>query len=107
MDLELPALEGSVFLPECPQEINGPYEENEFFKNEFAGWIVEGQDSGTPQAPGEPIDVPESGSLTLYSVWDTVGTYDFQVESERQGDTAVYKLTDRGTGGGAGSSLSV
>ena len=98
VDLELPALEGSVLLPECPQEINGPYEENEFFKNEFAGWIVEGQDSGTPQAPGDPLDVPESGSLALYSVWDTVGTYDFQVESERQGDTAVYKLTDRGTG---------
>lgn len=98
VELELPVLEGQLILPECPQEISGPDGDEDLYRNEFVGWIEEGEASADARTPGEFLDAVDGENLKLYSVWETVGKYEFRVETNREGDTAVYTLTDSTTG---------
>lgn len=98
VELELPVLEGQLILPDCPQEISGPDGDEDLFRNEFVGWIEEGEASANARTPGEFVNAADGENLKLYSVWETVGKYEFRVETNREGDTAVYTLTDSTTG---------
>jgi len=41
MEMELPACEGQVCLPECPEELKCPWDDNAIFTAKFAGWTLE------------------------------------------------------------------
>lgn len=98
MEMELPACEGQVCLPECPEEIKCPWDDNAIFTAKFAGWTLEpGTEPAKALVPGTYTDTGEE-HLNLYSVWKPVGTYQMGVRAERQGGTAIYTLFDKETG---------
>lgn len=98
-EMELPARDGQVCLPECPEDIKSPWDDNALFTAEFAGWSLEpGADPTEALAPGTFMDTGEEEYLNLYSVWKTIGTYQMSVKAERQGETAIYSLIDKETG---------
>ncbi|RGY96825.1 hypothetical protein [Clostridium sp. AM58-1XD] len=98
VDMELPVRDGRICLPECPKELVYPEEDEGMFSRRFAGWSSEQDGSAPVQEAGEFMDVMEGDQLNLYSVWETAGNYEFCIEKDREGDIAVYTLTDNITG---------
>lgn len=97
VELELPLFQGKVCLPECPEEIVNPYEDEPLFTGEFAGWRSSiGEDISPVVGSGEYMEIREDEPLKLYSVWKAVGKYHLKVETRREGDMASYTLTAEG-----------
>ena len=95
---ELPVLNGRIALPECPEEIVSPYEAEELYTCEFAGWTADEEDDSLIYQAGEELQVQGKTHLNLYSAWKLTLKHHFQVKSERKNDIAVYTLVDGNTG---------
>lgn len=97
-EMELPAWKNRVMLPECPDEIENPYDDNAFYTSEFAGWIEDDDDSDTVLEAGTLYNIHRKNHIYLSSAWKMTGRYHLGVSSERNQDIAVYTLTDVNTG---------
>lgn len=99
-ELELPAVNGKIILPECPEAISDFHKEDVFFTYEFAGWAeAKTEDISAAAMPGEAFNVGEAENISLYSVWETVSKYHFKVDARLNSETAVYTLLDGNTDG--------
>ncbi len=97
-EMELPAREGQICLPECPEEITSPWDDNALFSTEFAGWsLAPGTGPEEALAPGAYMDVGEDVYLSLYSAWKAIGTCQLGVKADREGERAVYTLINKDT----------
>lgn len=96
--MELPVRNDMVLLPECPQDLIGPYEEDLFFANAFAGWTVGEGEEGTIWKAGEYLDIRGQDVIDLYSSWKLTERHPLEVMVERADGIAAYTVIDSDTG---------
>ena len=93
--LELPVENGSVCLPECPEELKNAHAEDSFFSYEFAGWSQTQSDSAeNAAAPGQYMSTGGAEQLSLYSVWNTVSKFQIRTKAVLKDGTATYTLAN-------------
>lgn len=93
--LELLVENGSVCLPECPEELKNAHAEDSFFSYEFAGWSQTQSDSAeNAAAPGQYMSTGGAEQLSLYSVWNTVSKFQIRTKAVLKDGTATYTLAN-------------
>lgn len=93
--LELPVENGSVCLPECPEELKTAHAEDSFFSYEFAGWSQTQSDNAeNAAAPGQYMSTGGAEQLSLYSVWNTVSKFQIRTKAVLKDGTATYTLVN-------------
>ncbi|WP_125142212.1 beta strand repeat-containing protein [Clostridium transplantifaecale] len=65
LELELPLTDGLLRLPDCPEELSGPYEESGLITYVFSGWA--GTRSGRQASPSEAASPSETVSAETIS----------------------------------------